>query len=66
MAEFLLECKCKQYRMYQTWVKGCANRKHWVIECKNCNARVETRKKDKAIEMWNSWDFYHDNKIHAR
>lgn len=24
------------------------------------------RKKDHVIEMWNSWDFYHENKIHRK
>lgn len=66
MAEFLLECKCGQMQMYQKYIKGSPNIKHWVIECKNCNAKVETVKQDKAIEMWNSWDFYHENKIHTQ
>lgn len=66
MAEFFIECKCKQYRMYQKYINGSANIKHWVIECKNCNAKVETVKKEKAIEMWNCWDFYHKNKIHTQ
>lgn len=65
MAEFILECKCKQMQMYWKWAKGTPNRKHWVIRCKNCNAYVETVKKEKAIEMWNSWDMFHPNKIHT-
>lgn len=65
MADFLLECKCGQMKMYQKYIKGTPNRKHWFIVCKNCNAFVECREKERAIEMWNSWDFYHENKIHT-
>lgn len=65
MAEFLLKCKCGQMKMYQKYIKGTPNVKHWFIVCKNCNAFVETKKKERAIEMWNSWDFYHENKIHT-
>ena len=65
MAEFVLQCKCGQMEMYQKYIKGVANVKHWVIRCKNCNAYVETKKKEKAISMWNCWDMYHENKIHS-
>ena len=65
MAEFLLKCKCGQMRMYQKYIKGVSNKKHWIIECKNCNAMVETVKYEKAVDLWNTWDFYHENKIHS-
>lgn len=64
MAEFILKCKCGQMRMYQKYIKGVANRKHWIIRCDNCGAYVETLKKEKAIEKWNCWDMFHNNKIH--
>lgn len=65
MAEFILNCKCGQWEMFQTFVKGVANKKHWVIQCKNCNARVETNRKERAIELWNIYDLFHENKIHG-
>lgn len=65
MAEFILNCKCGQWEIYQTWVRGCANRKHWVIRCKNCNAHVRAKKKERAIELWNEWDIFHKDKIHT-
>ena len=65
MADFVLQCKCGQMKMYQKYVKGIANVKHWVIRCNNCNAYVETKDKEKAISMWNCWDMYHKNKIHS-
>ena len=66
MAEFILQCKCGQMEMYQKYIKGTPNVKHWIIRCKNCNAYVETKKKEKAISMWNCWDMFHENKIHSR
>ena len=48
MAEFVLQCKCGQMEMYQKYIKGTPNVKHWVIRCKNCNAYVETKKKETA------------------
>lgn len=65
MADFLLECKCGQMRMYQKYIKGTPNVKHWFIVCKNCGGFVETKKKERAIELWNSWDFFHESKIHT-
>ena len=58
MAEFLLECKCGTMKMYQHYIKGAANVKHWTIKC-DCGKHVECKKKEKAIEMWNMWDFFH-------
>ena len=65
MAEFLLKCKCGQMQMYQKSIKGIPFTKHWFIVCKNCNAFVEARTKERAIDLWNTWDFYHKNKIHS-
>lgn len=65
MAEFLLKCKCGQMQMYQKYIKGIPNKKHWFIVCKNCNVFVETKTKEKAIDVWNTWDLYHENKIHS-
>ena len=64
MAEFVLKCKCGQMKMYQKYIKGVPNVKPWVVECKNCGAHIETKKKEKAIELWNTWDLFHENKIH--
>ena len=58
MAEFLLLCPCGTTRMYQKYVKGVPNVKHWVIDCK-CGKRVECKKKEKAIEMYNLWEAFH-------
>ena len=60
MAEFLLKCKCGQMRMYKSYIRNL-----WIIKCNNCGAHVSAPKKEKAIELWNTWDFYHENKIHC-
>lgn len=54
MAEILLKCKCGKMQMYQKYIKGIPNRKHWFIVCKNCNIFVETREKERAIDLWNT------------
>ena len=47
-------CACGKYEIYQHYIRGSANVKHWIIRCKNCNLFVETKKKEKAIAIWNS------------
>lgn len=64
MAEFILECKCGSPEVYRKWFKGCANRMHWVIRCRTCNVYVETRKLDKAIEIWNRGQENDNNERH--
>lgn len=54
MEEILLKCKCGEMKMYQNYIKGVPNRKHWFIVCNNCKISVEAKTKEKAIKLWNS------------
>lgn len=54
MAEILLKCKCGKMKMYQNYIKGVPNRKHWFIVCNNCKISVEAKTKEKAIKLWNT------------
>lgn len=65
MAEFLLSCKCGQMKIYHPFIENHLGKKRWVIKCLNCNAYVESDKREKAIEKWNNWDLFHENKIHT-
>ena len=57
-------CSCGTTVMYQKYIKGTPNRKHWFIKC-NCGKFVECRKKEKAIEMYNNFDNYNKMKGYA-
>ena len=52
MDEQIIECPCGTTKIYQNYISGVANVKHWFIRCK-CGKFVECKKKEKAIEMWN-------------
>lgn len=47
------KCPCGTTEMFQAYIHGTSNRKHWFIKCK-CGKRVECVKKEKAIEVWNA------------
>lgn len=66
MAEFLLPCKCKYKLPELGFNKTNEKRNRWTyyIKCSNCNVCVESDTPEKAIEKWNTWDLFHENKIH--
>lgn len=46
------ECGYAFGEMYENYIKGSANRIHYFFKCRKCNCFIETRKKNKLMEVY--------------